>query len=259
MKKLSVVLLAVLFIAACKKDKNEPDPVPVPTPAATTGSITFQFDPVVADSPLVFTTKYYKNFNNDSFKVVTFRYYVSNIVLTKSDNSTYTVPNSYYKINHNVSGANKFTMSSIPIGNYKSIDFMIGVDSTHNVSGAQDGDLSISDMYWSWTTGYIFAKFEGSSPKSTAPQQTLTYHIGGFKVPNSSIRDTTIIFGSSTANIAEGTTPVVRIKSDLAKWFYGGGGTIDFALTNSVMSPGANAKKLADNYKQSFSFISVTN
>ncbi|MBK7817412.1 MAG: hypothetical protein IPJ60_07490 [Sphingobacteriaceae bacterium] len=257
MKKIILASLITIAFIACKKDPVEPEPTPTPQP--TTGSMKIEFEPKVGDSALVFDTKKYVNVNTDTFKVNIFRYYVSNIVLTKSDNSTYSVPNSYYKVNHNVVGKNVFTMSGIPIANYKAIQFMIGVDSTRNVSGAQSGDLAVSDMFWSWSTGYIFAKLEATSPQSSAGGQTVTFHVGGFTTPNNSIRTANISFGSSTANVTAGTTPEVHLKSDLAKWFFGAGGTVTFATMNTIMSPGANAKKIADNYAQSFSFEHVHN
>lgn len=257
MKKILLASFITLAFVACKKDPSEPEPTPTPQP--TTGSMKIEFEPKVGDSALVFDTKKYVNLNNDTFRVNIFRYYISNIVLTKSDNSTYSVPNSYYKVNHNVAGKNVFSLSGIPIANYKAIQFMIGVDSTRNVSGAQTGDLAVSDMFWSWSTGYIFAKLEATSPQSPAGGQTVTFHVGGFTVPNSSIRTANISFGSSTANVSASTTPEVHLKSDLAKWFYGAGGAVTFATMNTIMSPGTNAKKIADNYAQSFSFEHVHN
>jgi len=257
MKKILLASLLTLAIVACKKDPSEPEPTPTPQP--TTGSMKIEFEPKVGDSALVFDTKKYVNFNNDTFKVNIFRYYVSNIVLTKSDNSTYAVPNSYYKVNHNVAGKNIFTMSGIPVANYKAIQFIIGVDSARNVSGAQSGDLAVSDMFWSWITGYIFTKLEATSPQSSAAGQTVTFHIGGFTTPNSSLRTTNISFGTSLANVTGASTPQVHLKSDISKWFYGAGGTINLATMNTIMSPGTNAKKIADNYAQSFSFEHVHN
>jgi hypothetical protein len=257
MKRLALISLLVLSIAACKKDPKDPEPQPAPTP--TTGNLSVEFEPVVGPNSLVFSTQWYTNNNNDSFKVTIFRYYISNVVLTKSDNSTYSVPNFYYKIDHAISTKQNFTMSGIPVADYKAIQFMVGVDSTHNCSGAKDGELSVSDMFWSWSTGYIFAKMEGTSPKSTATGKILNFHIGGFTTPNIAMRTVNLGFGTSVASVDGTGTPEVHLKSDLAKWFYGPGGTIDFATMNTVISPGANAKKIADNYAASFTFEHVHN
>jgi hypothetical protein len=257
MKKIFLAALLAVTVIACKKDPDEP--APTPTPAPTSGSLKLKFEAMVGDSDLVFNTEYYKNANLDSFTVSIFRYYISNVILTKSDNSTYVVPNSYFKVDHNTTGKNVVTMSTIPFASYKSVQFIIGVDSTRNVSGAQSGDLAVSDMFWSWSTGYIFGKFEGTSPKSIATGNSLTYHIGGFKVPNSGIRTVNLSFGSSTANVSASITPEVHITSDLAKWFNGAGGMINFATLNTIMSPGANSVKIADNYQAMFTFEHVHN
>lgn len=257
MKKLIVIGLVLIGMMACKKDPKDPEPQP--TPAPTTGSLKVEFEPMVGDSELVYNTKWYKNANNDSFTVSIFRYYITNLVLTKSDNSTYVVPNSYFKIDHGIAGKNIINLSEIPIANYKSIQFLVGVDSTRNCSGAQEYDLAVSDMFWSWNTGYIFAKFEGTSPKSTATAHSLTYHVGGYKTPNIAIRSVSLGFGSSTANVSGSTTPQIHITTDLAKWFTGAGGTIDFSALNTIMSPGANSKKIADNYAQCFTLEHIHN
>ena len=100
MKKTILIATLLVGMMACKKDPKDPEPEP--TPAPTTGSLKVEFEPMVGDSELVFNTKWYNNANNDSFTVSIFRYYITNIVLTKSDNSTYAVPNSYFKIDHGI-------------------------------------------------------------------------------------------------------------------------------------------------------------
>jgi hypothetical protein len=259
MKRLVLISFLLVSMAACKKDEKDPDPTPAP--AATSNKLTIEFTPHVGDSNLVFGTKWYKNFNNDSFKVTLLRYYISNVVLTKSDNSTYTVPGSYYKIDHGIAGKNKFTMTGIPVSGYKAIQFMIGIDSTANCSGAQDGELAVSDMFWSWNTGYIFAKMEGSSPKSPASAHFLEFHIGGYKTPNVAMRTVSLPFGSPAAelNVTASNDPALWIDVDLAKWFNGPGAIVDFSTMYSVSSPGANAKKIADNYAQSFKYVGFIN
>lgn len=64
---------------------------------------------------------------------------------------------------------------------YDSITFLIGVDSLHNVSGAQTGALDpVNDMFWTWNSGYVMAKLEGNSSSSPQMNQKFEYHIGGY-------------------------------------------------------------------------------
>jgi len=251
MKKILFVLLAGLVFVACKKDPK--DPAPTPTPAPTTGSIKFEFEPVVGTQSLTLNTVNYVNANKDTFNVSIFRYYISNVKLVKEDNSLYTVNNSYYKIDHNTAGKNLITIGNVPIANYKAVQFLLGVDSTKNVSGAQEGDLAPSDMFWSWSTGYIMAKLEGTSPQSTATGNNLRYHIGGFQGANKVLKNIDLPFGTTTANVSASNTPEVHLKTDILKWFEGSD-TIKIANLSVVHMPGANALKIANNYKNMFTF-----
>jgi len=38
-------------------------------------------------------------------------------------------------------------------------------------------------MFWTWNSGYIMAKLEGTSPVSSQPNNKFEYHIGGFREP----------------------------------------------------------------------------
>jgi hypothetical protein len=68
----------------------------------------------------------------------------------------------------------------IPDGHYTSLEFNLGVDSLHNHSGDQAGDLDpMYGMIWTWNTGYIFFKHEGYFTSSTSgTEQPLIYHYG---------------------------------------------------------------------------------
>src|ERR1700749_1242873 len=92
--RVTVLILMTGFVA-CKKDKKT-DPVPVPV---TTGSLKINFDNRVDSMPLVFGQNY-RNANGDTFKISKFEYFISNIVLTKNDNSTFVMPNSYHVVRH---------------------------------------------------------------------------------------------------------------------------------------------------------------
>ncbi len=259
MKKILLAALIVASITACKKNPAEPEPTPAPAPAPTTGSLKVEFEAMADTASLVFDTQNYKNLNGDTLKVTMFKYYVSNVVLTKSDNSTYVVPNSYFLINHKAAGANVITLTGVPVANYKAIQFLIGVDSLRNVSGAQDGALAPSNaMFWSWSSGYIFAKVEGTSPQSTAMAQNLMFHIGGFSGVNKALKTVNLSFGSETANVNGTATPEVHLSADVLKWFKGAS-TINFATTNAVHMAGAGALTIANNYANMFTFEHVHN
>jgi hypothetical protein len=130
----------------------------------------------------------------------------------------------------------------------------VGVDSTRNVSGAQTGALDPTNgMFWTWNTGYIFAKLEGRSPSSAAPFQKLTHHIGGFRTGENAIRKITLAMPFEIGRAKE-----LVINADVQKWF-DGPHQISIASNASVMSPGGVALKIADNYASMFSVNKVVN
>lgn len=246
---LLVVTLTLLF-GSCKKDPKEPanNNNNNSSNTSTTGKLILSFEAMFGDSVLVFNNKTYITQNGDSVKISTFKYYISNIQLIKTDNSTYTVPESYLLVNHNASGSMaSFTLSNIPAGQYKGIKMLIGVDSARNVSGAQTGALDPSNgMFWSWSTGYIMMKLEGTSPQVGWTSKTFQFHIGGFSGTYNVLKWINPSFNLATANVSSSITPEIHFKTDISEIFKTPN-TINLATTFQVTT-GPFAKMMADNY-----------
>ena len=248
------IALVILFFStyACKKDEAiteenlpvEPTPTPTPTPANQLGSINIDFDNVVGTNDLVLNTGSYTNTAGDTFNVTKFIYYISNIKLTKTDGSKFIDNYSYYLINEANASSQSLTLDSIPVGEYNAIEFVMGVDSTRNVSGAQTGALDpINDMFWTWNSGYIFLKLEGTSP--SASSNDLTFHIGGFKSPNNTIRTVNRSFPANLS-VKNTTTSKIKMKTDVLEMF-ASPQTIDFNTFNYTMG-GPTSVTVANNY-----------
>jgi hypothetical protein len=203
---------------------------------------------VVGDAPLILNTGRYSNANNDSFSVTMFKYYISNIKFVSENGKEFREPNSYHLINEAKVGTKEFSIN-IPEGNYKQVSFTIGVDSLHNVSGAQDGDLDpLNAMFWDWNTGYIMLKMEGILLKDNAE---LAFHLGGFKGVYNVLRKVTITFPELLA-AANGKNPEIFIKANLAE-LYKTPHVINFFQTPVITVEGGEAAKIADNYADMFS------
>jgi len=254
------IAIAVLFTGfiSCKKDTKEPEPNPEPTPVATTGTLKIQFDHLVGTTPLVLNQNYL-NPKLDTFKVSKLKYYISNIVITKNDNSTFVEPESYYLLDASNPLSTVLTLTNVPFASYKSISFMLGVDSARSASGAQTGALSQSNgMYWMWASGYIMFKLEGTSPQSGASNKSLVYHIGGYSGVYKTQRNYNLNFGSPTANVSSGTTPKVHLSVDINE-FFKNPILIDVATQYFQMATNANAKMYADNFADMIKFEHVHN
>jgi hypothetical protein len=177
---LSVIVLfsSVLFFSGCKDDDET---VPV---VATDQTLSFHLHTNVGNQRAYYDS-IYMDATNRKFNVSDFRYYVSNIVLIKSDNSEYPLTGKVLLVNPYKS---EYTVGSIPAGSYKGFKFMLGLDSIVNHSDPSSypssNPLSIQtpNMHWSWSSGYLFLKLEGQCDTSLAANGTVNYpyffHIG---------------------------------------------------------------------------------
>lgn len=261
MKKiLSTIAIIAIAIAAisCKKDTKAPAPEDL-APLPTAGSLEIEFEGMVGTDGLVLGTQTYTNAAGNTFNVSMYKYYISNIKLTRSDNSVWVQPDSYYLIDYSVPLSTTISVPNVPYGNYKSMEFMIGVDSTHNVSGAQTGALDPANgMFWSWSTGYIMAKIEGTSPQSTASGNNLIFHIGGFSGPNNVLKTVSPSFNGDSAIVSPTISPKIHLANDLLQWFESPT-TVDFSTLNTIHMSGTAAKTISDNYADMFSVEHIHN
>lgn len=240
-------LIAILcFCMACKKDlipKKE-------------GNFRLNFAHMVGTKPLALGGTVYQNPSAENFTVSTFKYYISNIYLVKMDNSVLRLPAGYYLVDE-AKPESKSILILAPEGEYRAIGFKLGVDSARNVSGAQTDALDPAlGMFWSWNSGYIMAKMEGTSPLSTAPNKTLTFHIGGFKGQFNAVQDLRIQTPISI-NVAHDREPAVTFTADLNAWF-GQPNPVSFATSATIHTPGEAAWKISENYKTMFRITNVT-
>ncbi len=182
MKRILIFIFStVILFASCKKDE-----APKYNPNVK-AELSVEFDNVAGSSDLQLNTGTYTNAAGESFNVTKLKYYVSNFVLTNTDGSVFTVPQDscYFLIDESDASTHQ-PILKVPEGEYKTLSFMIGVDSLRNTmdiskrTGVLDPTTTAADMYWSWNSGYIFFKMEGTSPAITGASDEFQYHIGGF-------------------------------------------------------------------------------
>jgi len=250
-----LVIAATTGFVSCKKDEVTP---PADDHHSGTGSLRVNFTPMFGDSLLDLNTESYVTGNGDTLTVSLFKFYVSNVILTDDEGNIHAVPESYFLIDAQTSTSETITLNDIPGGHYTTISFLIGVDSTRNVSGSQTGALDPANaMFWTWNSGYIMAKLEGTSPQSTQSFHAVTYHIGGFSGTNNAIRSVTIPL-TTNASVTSTGNPLVTLKADVAEWFVAPD-TIDIAINAYAMMPSAFSVQIANNYSDMFSLVSVQN
>lgn len=236
-------------ISSCKKDEN-------PTTPSKEGTVLLEFYNKVGSDNLKIDGTVYTNLNGDNFTVSKFNYYISNIKLNNNDgSSSFAETESYHLLEQSTASTLSFSLSKVPAGTYKSITFTIGVDSLRNVSGAQSGALDpAKGMFWSWTTGYIMLKLEGTSPQSTQTDNKYQLHAGGFKGTYNTVK--TITLNLPNTIIVNGDENHIHLNADVQK-LLGNPNPVKFAETAVIMSAGANAKALADNYAGMFTITAA--
>lgn len=185
--------------------------------------------------------------NGDTLTIHRFKYYVSHIQLLDEQGKKVKLPVQYYLIDAADSNSNMIQLN-IPVGKYQSIQFLLGVDSARNVSGVQTGALDpLHGMFWTWNSGYIMAKLEGTATSSQIAGKQFTYHIGGFRNTNKTARNISLPLPSSLNNIT--------IIADAKKWF---DGPHELSISKEPVchSPGALAVRIANNCAHMFSILS---
>jgi hypothetical protein len=240
-----IALIVLPLAFACKKDDEET------TPAAETDNVELKIAHTWNGGTFQLNQMLVNPSNGDSLEFVTFKYYISNIRLKKADGSWWTQPDSYFLLDLSQQGSTAtVSLSGVPKAEYTDIEYVLGVDSTHNVSGAQGGDLAPSlGMFWSWNTGYIMMKAEGISPDSG--DGSFAYHYGGFYGPNSVVTTNTHSFGVNSLSVTgNGNCKVHLTAAPETLW-----STIGSVTTLSgIHAPGANAKIMATDFHNSFAF-----
>lgn len=196
--------------------------------------------------------------NGDKLSVDRFNFYLSNVSLIDSNNNRFLETNSYHLIMAERPASMEFIISSVPAKKYKAIEFLIGVDSIRNVSGAQFGALDPKfGMFWTWSTGYIMAMLEGTSPQPLNTSIPVIYHIAGFKGEYNVLQKITIPINEIFA-VDSAKTSTINLKSDINFWFPSPGFP-GFKAMPSVIEEGLDAFNISKNYSKMISISSVEN
>lgn len=238
----------VFMLSSCKKTDTNTTPTPLPT----FGSFNLEFEHVfgMMEVPFALNTILVHPMTGDSLTFNKFRYYVSNIKIKKDDGTWWSEENSYHIVDVAVEHTLGITLTNIPSGSYTELQYTLGVDSLRNVSGAQDGALSVTEgMFWNWNSGYIMLKAEGTAPN--AASNVFQFHLGGFSGANNIVTVKSTNFGGTAMTIASDKTPHVHIKANPAKLWHS---SPSVSVKNTIHMPGAEAKTMADNFYGSFAF-----
>ncbi len=217
--KTIIAALAITFaFASCSNDDDD-----TTNTIAGEGSIGLEFDNVFGSANLILNTQVNTTSEGENLKISETKYIVSNIVLTKADGSTYTVPKSesYFIVDESDEASQMIELSNIPAGNYTKVKFGIGVDQEQfNLGATGQGDfLTLADskgMMWSWSAGYKFVKFEGTFTSATVATDTEFMVHTGQTGTDYNYTEITLNLPEQ-ATVRTTITPDVHIFADVAK------------------------------------------
>lgn len=248
MKSIKISFFAIasiiLLLTSCKKHKHDED---------TFGTVKVSFSHLwgMSGGTFALNQDLVHPMNSETMNFTTFKYYVSNLELKKEDGTYWKHPESYFLVNLADPTTATLEMTNVPTGHYTGFRYTLGVDSLRNVSGAQTGALSTANgMFWSWNSGYIMIKAEGTSPASSSGN--FAYHLGGYAGTNNVVTTNTVEF-TDHLELTENATKTIKMSANPAKLFHSDA----IANGSSIMMPGSRAKGMATNFYSSFAFLGL--
>jgi hypothetical protein len=249
-KKMSIPLVVFFIAVICSSNKKQQ------AGDTKTGTVKITFINTVKSAPLILDSVEYLNPFGEPYRVTKLKYYISHVIVNNVQH-TFVEPNSYHLIDETNPASLSFSFAA-PVSIYHSISFIVGVDSIKNVSGAQTDALDPAHgMFWTWNSGYVFFKLEGSSTASAIINNKIEYHIGGYTAANNALRLVTLQLPENNfLHIEQGKSSEIIITADLDKLWRS---TNDIKITSSpaIITPGPLSVKIADNYSKMFTLKNV--
>lgn len=155
-----------------------------------------------------------------SFSIAQF--YLSNIQLEKADGSIYTVKDT---IILKTQDQEAYVVAKVPVGDYKSVRFTVGLDSVTNLQWpTASGKLNHSEMWFDATAqpeGYIYLNVQGKidttadASGSEADMQPFSFRIG----TNKHVMQ--VVMPQENFTVSPNMSQFVHIYADLLKLFDG--------------------------------------
>jgi hypothetical protein len=256
-----IILGIAISLTGCKKkedDHNHDNPAPVQP-----GEAEIHLENRVGNIKFYLGENYVTE-AGDTIKFTIFNYYVSNFQFIKEDGSVYTVPKDscYFLVKADDVESQELHFKNIPAGNYKGVRFIIGVDSLKSAApleertGVLDPATGAQGMYWTWNTGYIFVKAEGTCPAiPDSLQNKFKYHIGlfgGYSTPTINNIKTVELMFNQNVKISSNKKPNIHCYVNPLEMFKT---PTTFSIPSKpIIMASPDSKIIADNYADMIKF-----
>lgn len=259
--KIFAILVATVLLFSCNDNDDGLE-------ITGTGDLSFKFDNSVGSQDLILNTTTYSNSSENKFKVENVRYLISNIKLKDVNNEiiSYNASENMFIIDEadaNNAGEIYVTLKDVPAGDYKAIQFGIGVTQEQYKKGA-DGQGEFlqtaqdKGMMWSWQAGYRFLRIEGLyTAPSIATETEFAIHMGSHGSKLDNYKEVELML-PSLAKVRTDKIPEIHIVSDLLKIF-DGVHAINLAKNDQIHVDPILSPQVATNFSNSFSVHHVHN
>ena len=198
--------------------------------AQKTHTFTLSFLPTWKKERLVLDKNYFTE--NDTISISKLKFYISNVEFFNKNKSVFVEKNSFHLIDIEEEKTLQINLQLSDNLNFTHLKINIGIDSTTQVSGAMGGDLDPTNgMYWTWQSGYINFKLEGTSARCKARKNEFQFHIGGYTSPLNSLQ--TRLYSLKEKDKLE-------LKFDVFNFLK----NINLAKTHHIMSPSLEAVEI---------------
>ena len=192
-------------------------------------SIQFSISPTFGSTTLHLADSAFTANDSTHLKITEVKFYISEIQFLKNGRIVLEEKNSFHLVDASEINSLKISIDNKQNISFDQLKFNLGIDSATNVSGAMGGDLDpTKGMYWTWQSGYINFKLEGTTNLCPTRKNEFEFHLGGYQQPNYCLQ---------TLSFPINNSGKINLKLDVQKILQ----QIDLAKTNHIMSPSAEA------------------
>ena len=194
-----------------------------------TNSVQFSVSTTFGATPLDLVDSAFTTNDSKHLKITEVKFYLSKIQLLRNGKIVLEEKNGFHLVDAGQTNPFIIVVNNTQNISFDQVQFNLGIDSTTNVSGAMGGDLDpTKGMYWTWQSGYINFKLEGTSPLCTTRNNEFQFHLGGYQKPNYCLQPLSFPIKNSSK---------IDLNLDVQKILE----QVDLSKTNHIMSPSAEA------------------
>lgn len=122
--------------------------------------------------------------SKDTIILETLRFYITDIVSNQESIPYSDKHKKHYLMDAEQPGGLSIFLETVHSNSLDFLEFTFGIDSITQIKGPMGNDLDpIHGMYWTWQTGFIHLKMEGTYSGCSSRKMKFQYHVGGFESP----------------------------------------------------------------------------